>query len=82
MTTPVRTPQQIGRALRTARRAQKLTQSDLADRSGQRQELISKLESGSPGTSIQAVCALLAALDLELTVRPRSTGTPDIEEIF
>jgi HTH-type transcriptional regulator/antitoxin HipB len=77
-----RTPQQIGSALRAARRAKGMTQTELASLSGQRQELISKIESGSPGTSISAVCALLAALGLEFAVRPRSAGAADIEDIF
>ena len=77
-----RTPQQIGEVLRAARRAKGLTQSELASLSGQRQELISKIESGSPGTAISAICALLAALSLEFTVRPRSAAAPDIEDIF
>lgn len=77
-----RTPQQIGKALRAARREKGLTQSELAALSGQRQELISKIESGSAGTAIGAICALLAALGLEFAVRPRSTAAPDIEDIF
>jgi HTH-type transcriptional regulator / antitoxin HipB len=77
-----RTPQQIGTALRAARRARGLTQSELASLSGQRQELISKIESGSPGTAISSICALLAALGLEFAVRARSEAAPDIEDIF
>lgn len=81
MADKARTPQQIGSALRAARRAKGLTQSELASLSGQRQELISRIESGSQGTSISAICALLAALDLEFRIRPRSRA-PDIEDIF
>lgn len=77
-----RTPKQIGDALRAARRAQGLTQSELASLSGQRQELISKIESGSEGTAISAICALLAALGLEFAVRARASAAPDIEDIF
>jgi len=77
-----RPPQQIGTALRAARRAQGLTQRELASLSGQRQELISKIESGSPGTAVSAICALLAALGLEFAVRPRPETAPDIEDIF
>lgn len=79
-----RTPKQIGSALRAARRAKSLTQTELASRAGLRQELVSKIESGSPGTSIFAICALLAALDLEFAVRARGGGggAPDLEDIF
>lgn len=82
MVDTARTPQQIGTALRAVRRSKGLTQSQLASLSGQRQELISKIESGSPGTSISAICALLAALGIEFAVRPRSAGAPGIEDIF
>jgi HTH-type transcriptional regulator/antitoxin HipB len=77
-----RTPQQIGQALRAARREKGLSQTELASLSGQRQELISKIESGSPGTSISAIFALLAALGLELVLRPRFGAAPDIEDVF
>lgn len=77
-----RTPQQIGSALRAARRARGLTQTELASLSGQRQELISRIERGSPGTSLAAICALLAALGLEFTLAPRGSSAPDIEDIF
>jgi HTH-type transcriptional regulator/antitoxin HipB len=77
-----RTPQQIGTALRAARRAAGLTQAELASLSGLRQELISRIESGSQGTAISAIFALLGALGLEFQVRPRGSDAPDIEDIF
>lgn len=77
-----RTPKQIGNALRVERRAKGMTQTELASRAGLRQELVSKIESGRPGTAISAICALLAALDIEFEVRPRGRDAPDIEDIF
>jgi len=78
----VRTPKQIGSVLRAERRARGMTQGALASRAGLRQELVSKIETGNPGTSIGAICALLAALDIEFAVRPRGSDAPDIEDIF
>jgi len=41
------------------------------------------VESGEPGTQIRALCDVLAALNLEFVVRPRSEAAPaDIEDIF
>lgn len=79
----VRTPKQVGDVLRRQRRAQGLNQTDLADTAGLRQELVSKIETGNPGTRLESICALLAALDLEFVVRHRTTvSVKDIEEIF
>mgnify|MGYP003656335963 CR=1 FL=1 len=45
-----RTPNDIGHAIRQARKAKKLTQKELAERSGVWQETISKVENGLSGT--------------------------------
>ncbi|MGB3795645.1 MAG: helix-turn-helix transcriptional regulator [Alteraurantiacibacter sp.] len=78
-----RTPKQIGSAVRRARRTQMLSQTQLAERAGLRQELISKIERGSSGTRIEAICSLLAALDLEFTIQSRTrVSDTRIEDIF
>jgi len=79
----VRTPKNIGHAIREARKAKSLTQTDLAAMSGVWQETISKIENGSGGTKLETIFELLAALDLELTVTERSKGASDgLEDIF
>ena len=79
----VRTAKQMGEAIARERRARGLTQADLADKTGLRQEAISKIEGGNPGTSFDRISRLLAALDLEFTLGPRTKGSPhDIESIF
>lgn len=79
----VRTPKNIGFAMREARKAKNLTQSDLASLSGVWQETISRIENGSCGTKLETIFALIAALDLELTVTERSKGDSDrLEDIF
>ena len=79
----VRTPKNIGHAIREARKAKSLTQTNLASMSGVWQETISKIENGSGGTKLETIFALLAALDLELTVIERSKGDSDeLEDIF
>lgn len=70
-----RTPKQIGEALRRARRAKQWTQTEAATRAGLRQEQVSKIETGSPGTRIEAICALIGALELEFVVRTRTRAS-------
>lgn len=83
MKTLARVPKDIGHAIRTARRAQKLTQRQLAQRSGVWQETISKLENGVASAKLETVFDILAALDLELQVQDRSKGSPaELETVF
>lgn len=78
-----RTPKQLGALIQRRRRALQMSQSEAADRAGLRQEMVSKIESGNPGTAIRSICDLLAALDLELTLAPRSRGSASaIEDLF
>lgn len=78
-----RTPKQIGAIIQRQRRLKKLTQSALARLCGLRQEKISTIEAGHPGTRVETICDLLAALDLEVTIAPRSKGSSkEIEDIF
>jgi len=75
-----RTPKDIGTALRNARRNQKLSQQSLATKSGVWQETISKIENGSPGTRLETIFDLFAALDLEIQITNRSKGDTDFLE--
>jgi len=75
-----RTPASIGQAVRLARKQKKLTQRELAQKSGVWQETISKIENGSPGTRLDTIFELCAALDLELHVTNRSKGNTDFLE--
>jgi HTH-type transcriptional regulator/antitoxin HipB len=79
----VRTPKQLGAALRRSRRQKTLTQGALGDLMHARQATVSKLESGEPATQLRTVMDALAALDLELVIRPRTKhSTDDIEDLF
>lgn len=78
-----RTEKQLGAILRRHRRTANLTQSEVGERKSLRQATISKLEDGAPATQLQTVMAVLAALDLELVIRPRTKGTgKGLEDIF
>lgn len=75
-----RTPNDIGNALRLARKQQELSQQALASKSGVWQETISKIENGSPGTRLETIFDLCAALNLEIVIAERSVGNTDFLE--
>ena len=77
-----RTPLQLGNSIRQRRRELGLTQEQLAARAGVRQRTISDIER-SAAARFDTVLRVLAALDLELVVRPRTKGSSeDIEKLF
>lgn len=78
-----RTPKQIGAVIARLRREQNLTQAELAAKVSLRQEAISKIEAGNAATRLSKILDVIAALDFELVIRPRSKGSlSDIEDIF
>ena len=78
-----RTSAQLGAALRRRRKQAGLSQEVLAEKVKLRQATISRLESGDAGTKLGTLLDVLAALDLEIVVRPRSKGRPDdMQDIF
>ena len=79
----VRSPKQLGAALRRFRKDRALTQIQLAKRTGLRQSTVSQVENGLETVKLATVMELMRALDLELVVQPRTKGSPkDIEELF
>lgn len=78
-----RTPKQIGNLIQRTRKSHGMSQSDLGDRTGLRQSTISLLEQGNAAAKLGTVLKVLAALNLEFRITPRSkTGPADIEDIF
>lgn len=78
-----RDPRQIGNLIRRARKKQGLSQTQLGNKAGLRQETISLIETGNPAARLETILSVLAALDLEFRMVPRSKGRPaDIEAIF
>lgn len=79
----VRSPKQLGVALRRFRRTRDLTQAELAKRAGVRQGTVSQVETGLETVKLSTVMDLLRALDLEVVIQPRTKGShSDIEDIF
>jgi HTH-type transcriptional regulator / antitoxin HipB len=82
METIARTPLQLANCIRQRRRELGLTQDKLAARVGVRQRTISDVET-SAEVRVDTVLRTLAALDLELVIRPRTkSSSRDIERLF
>jgi HTH-type transcriptional regulator/antitoxin HipB len=78
-----RTSKQMGAIIHRRRRQLQLTQNGLGAKIKHRQATISRLEAGEPGIRLGTLFDVLAALNLEMVVRPRTKGSPeDIEGLF
>jgi HTH-type transcriptional regulator/antitoxin HipB len=77
-----RDPKQIGNVIRRARKKRMLSQKQLGDRTGLRQETISLIENGNPAARIETLLTALAALDLEFQIAARSKGARGGESYF
>ncbi|WOF74440.1 helix-turn-helix domain-containing protein [Parvibaculaceae bacterium PLY_AMNH_Bact1] len=78
----VRSPKQLGQAVRNRRLELKLTQIELAQKIGSYQKTISRLEAGEPGIKTQTMFDVITALDLEFTIQSRSKSKSRIEDLF
>ena len=74
MNDPARDPKQIGNSIRRARKKRALSQKELGEKTGLRQETISLIENGNATTRIETLLSVLAALDLEFQIASRSKG--------
>lgn len=77
----IRTPGDLGAAVRDRRRALQLDQAALASRAGVSRQWIIALEQGKPGAELGLVLRTLKALDLRLDVNAEPitvTGSADI----
>jgi HTH-type transcriptional regulator/antitoxin HipB len=78
-----RSPSQLAAAIRRKRKELKITQEKLGEMTGLRQATIYAVEAGEPGTKIDTIFKILAALDMELVSRNRTKGSvQDIEDMF
>jgi len=68
-----RSPEQIGNAIRRARKKMGISQSELGERTGLRQATISQIEKGHPAAKLETVLGILAALNLEFQIDSRSS---------
>lgn len=71
-----RSPEQIGNAIRRARKKRGMNQSELAAKTGLRQAKISHIERGHPAARMETILAVLSALDLEFQIGKRTSFNP------
>lgn len=67
----IRTPQQLGAVLRGWRKDLELNQKDVGLKVGLAQKAVSQIETAPGRTSLARIFRVLAALELEIVVRPR-----------
>jgi HTH-type transcriptional regulator / antitoxin HipB len=70
---PLLTTQQLATALRSRRKALKLTQAEVAARTGMSQNRLSELEHAPEELSVKQLMQLLSVLGLELTLQARGS---------
>lgn len=77
-----RSPEQLGNTIRRARKKLSMSQSELGERAGLRQETISLIENGNPAARLETILSVLSALGLEMQIAKRSeVGLRDVSTI-
>lgn len=77
-----RSPRDLGLMIRERRRALGLDQSALAERVGVSRQWVIDIEKGKPRAPLELVLRALAALELELDIKPRKqpvAGSPELD---
>lgn len=77
----ITTPSQLTHALRSARKARGLSQSDAGKLVGLLPKTISALENRPVSVTVDSFLKLLSALDLELILRPKQSGSALVKPI-
>ena len=69
-------PKSLGSALKRQRKAKKLNQNEAGAPFKLDQTTVSSIEQGAPGTRLETLFRILAALDLEMIIRPKKNISP------
>jgi HTH-type transcriptional regulator / antitoxin HipB len=64
-------PKSLGSAIKRQRKAKKLSQHEAGAAFRLDQTTISSIEQGAPGTRLETIFRILAALDLDIIIKPR-----------
>jgi HTH-type transcriptional regulator/antitoxin HipB len=64
----------LGSTLKRQRKAKKLNQHEVGEAFNLQQSTVSNIEQGAPGTRLETVFRMLAALDLEMVIRTKGPG--------
>ena len=74
-------PEELGQAVRAARKDQGISQVELARRSGCSQRFVSEFERGKPGAEVGKVLQLIAALGLTVQLSSARTAEQHRREV-
>lgn len=61
----------LGKIIQRQRKSKKLTQKNVGEAFHLGQVTVSSIERGAPGTRVETLLRMLAALELELVIRPK-----------
>jgi HTH-type transcriptional regulator/antitoxin HipB len=64
-------PKSLGSAIKRERKAKKLSQTEAGTAFNLDQTTVSSIEQGAPGTRLETLFRILAALDLEMIIKPK-----------
>jgi len=64
-------PKSLGSAIKRQRKAKKLSQTAAGTPFNIDQTTVSSIEQGAPGTRLETLFRILAALDLEMIIKPK-----------
>ncbi len=70
-------PQALGKAIARQRNAKNLSQKEAGSAFKLEQSTVSSIEGGAPGTRLETLFRMLAALDLEMVIRPIQTNNKE-----
>ena len=70
----------LGSAIKRQRKARNMTQTEAGSIFNLDQPTVSSIEQGAPGTRLETLFRMLAALDLELVIRPKISGKHEDQE--
>ena len=70
----IQSPEALALYVREQRKSKKLTQSDIAEQVGIKQDTVSDFENRPKGTKVETLFKILAATGLEVHILP--SGTP------
>lgn len=73
-------PKSLGSAIKRQRKAKMLTQTEAGNAFNIDQTTVSSIEQGAPGTRLETLFRLLAALELEMVIRPKKDLSHKIKE--
>ncbi|EKD70950.1 MAG: XRE family transcriptional regulator [uncultured bacterium] len=64
-------PKSLGSAIKRQRKIKKLSQNEAGRAFNLDQTTVSSIEQGAPGTRLETLFRMLAALELEMVIRPK-----------